>query len=328
MLDSQLVDKLVDRLLDSDEIQKLIKRIAEAPEIRTALTSQGVGLLEDLGRQVRGIAHRLDGAAERVARRLVRKPQRTEPTDNAGLVTRGLGLVIDAAIINGAFFVTSAVFAFAASALFPDSDITPARTLVLGATTWLVILSGYLLFFWTLAGQTPGMRLLGIRLIDAGGAPRLSPATAIRRLVWTVLALIPFGLGFLAVLVSDRRRALQDRRANTEVILVDRDGRPESASRRAAIQPARWFLRSASDRLRIVETDATRLQRCRPWINRRQALAGIGSVSLGALLAACGSDDDATQHQRRDQRGRRRRPSSRGAARTWPTCSTTAPPAR
>ena len=29
-------------------------------------------------------------------------------------------------------------------------------------------------------------------------------------------------------------------------------------------------------------------------INRRQALAGIGSVSLGALLAACGGDDDAT----------------------------------
>jgi uncharacterized RDD family membrane protein YckC len=239
VLDSQLVDKMVDRLLDSDEVQKLIKRIAESPEIRTALTSQGVGLLEDLGRQVRGIAHRLDGAAERVARRLVRKPQRTEPTDNAGLVTRGLGLVIDAAIINGAFFVTSAVFAFAASALFPDSDISSAPALVVGATTWIVILSGYLLFFWTLAGQTPGMRLLGIRLIDAGGAPRLSLATAIRRLAWTVLALIPFGLGFLAVLVSDRRRAWQDWRANTEVILVDREGRPESASRRAAIEPAR-----------------------------------------------------------------------------------------
>ena len=29
-------------------------------------------------------------------------------------------------------------------------------------------------------------------------------------------------------------------------------------------------------------------------INRREALAGLGSVSLGALLAACGTDDDAT----------------------------------
>jgi protocatechuate 3,4-dioxygenase beta subunit len=29
-------------------------------------------------------------------------------------------------------------------------------------------------------------------------------------------------------------------------------------------------------------------------LNRRQALAGLGSVSLGALLAACGSDDETT----------------------------------
>ena len=238
-LDSQLVDRVWDQLLESDEVERLIKRIAEAPEIRTALTSQGVGLVEDLGRQVRGIAHRLDGAAEHLARRLTRRPQRLEPTDNAGLVTRGLGLVIDAAIINGAFVLTSAIFAFAASALFPDSDVSAAPALVLGATTWLAILSGYLLFFWTLAGQTPGMRLLGIRLIDAGGAPRLSLRTAIRRLVWTVIAVIPFGLGFLISLWSDRRRALQDRVANTEVILVDRNGNPERASQRAAIKPAR-----------------------------------------------------------------------------------------
>ncbi len=238
-LDSQLVDKVWDQLLESDEVERLIKRIAEAPEIRTALTSQGVGLLEDLGRQVRGIANRLDGAAEHLARRLTRSPQRTEPTDNAGLVTRGLGLVIDAALINGAFVVTSAIFAFAVSALFPDSDVATGPALVLGATTWLAILSGYLLFFWTLAGQTPGMRLLGVRLVDAGGAPRLSLRTAIRRLVWTVIAVIPLGLGFLIALWSDRRRALQDRVANTEVILVDRDGNPERAAERAAIKPAR-----------------------------------------------------------------------------------------
>jgi hypothetical protein len=30
-----------------------------------------------------------------------------------------------------------------------------------------------------------------------------------------------------------------------------------------------------------------------PPLNRRQALAGFGTVSLGALLAACGGDDKA-----------------------------------
>jgi protocatechuate 3,4-dioxygenase beta subunit len=36
------------------------------------------------------------------------------------------------------------------------------------------------------------------------------------------------------------------------------------------------------------------MHRMTKTINRRQALAGIGTVSLGALLAACGSDDPAS----------------------------------
>jgi uncharacterized RDD family membrane protein YckC len=238
-LDSALVDKVWDRLLESEEVQRLIERIAEAPEIRNALASQGVGLLEDLGRQVRRIAHGLDGAVERVARGLVRKPPRTEPTDNAGLVTRALGLAIDAAIINGTFFLLSAGFTFIVTAVFGDFETTSAPALALGAVTFIAIMCGYLLFFWTLAGQTPGMRLLGIRLIDFDGSPRLTMRTAVRRLIGVVLSAIPLGLGFLMVLVSDRRRGLMDRIANTEVILVDRDGHPESAARRAALTPKR-----------------------------------------------------------------------------------------
>ena len=238
-LDSELVDKLWVRLLESDETQKLIERIAEAPEIRNALTSQGVGLVEDLGRQVRRIAHRLDGVAESVARRICRRPQRAEPTDNAGLVTRGLGLVIDGAIINAAFFALTGLVTFALSSLFPEFERSSTGALALGAVTFTAIMSGYLLFFWTLAGQTLGMRLLGIRLVDFDGAPRLGARTAIRRLVGIVLSILTLGLGFLVVLISDRRRGLHDRIANTEVILVDRDGHPESAARRASLAPKR-----------------------------------------------------------------------------------------
>lgn len=238
-LDSELVDKAWERLLASDEAQKLVERIAEAPEVRAALASQGVGLLEDFGRQIRRIAHRLDGAVESVARRLVRKPQRAEPTGNAGLVTRALGLLIDAAIVNGAFFALSALFTFAVSAVFGDFETTSAPALTLGAVAFLTITSAYLLFFWTLEGQTPGMRLLGIRLDDFDGTPRLSPRTAMRRLIGAGLAVVPLGAGLLLVLFSDRRRGLHDRIANTEVILVDREGKPESPSHREALAPLR-----------------------------------------------------------------------------------------
>ena len=73
-----------------DEVQRLIERIATAPEIRQAIASQGVGLLDDIGRQIRDLGGRFDDALERVVRKIIGRP-RTEPTRHVGLVTRGAG---------------------------------------------------------------------------------------------------------------------------------------------------------------------------------------------------------------------------------------------
>lgn len=232
-LDSPLVDKAWGRLLASDEAQQLVERIAEAPEVRAAITSQGVGLLEDLGRQIRRIAHRLDGATESVARRLMRRPQRTERIDNAGLVTRALAFAIDGALINGSFLAVSALFTFVVGALVPEFDRSSGPAVALGVVGFVVLACVYLTFFWTLAGQTLGMRFLGIRLDDYDGSPSLSVRSAVRRLFGIALCLLSLGIGFLIVLISERRRGLHDRIARTEVILVDRQGRPESAELRA-----------------------------------------------------------------------------------------------
>ena len=233
-LDSPLVDKVWDRLLQSDEAQKLVERVAEAPEVRAAITQQGFGLIEDIGRQIRRIAHRLDGGAETLARRISFRGgiRKAEQTDNAGLVTRAIAIGVDAALIAAAFFAATALFDFAVSAFF-EFDRSSALAIVLGTVFLAGLSSTYFFFFWTLTGQTPGMRFLGIRLDDYDGTPRLSPSTATRRLIGMVLAAIPFGAGYLLVLWSDRRRGLHDRIARTEVILVDRRGNPESAGLRA-----------------------------------------------------------------------------------------------
>jgi uncharacterized RDD family membrane protein YckC len=231
-LDSELVDTVWERLLASDEAQKLVERVAEAPEVRAAVAAQGVGLVEDLGRQVRRISHHLDGVVEAFARRITFRRRRTAPSDNAGLVTRGVALAIDAGLLNAAFVGLSALVALAASALFPDSSGPSGSALAVGGVFWFAMVGVYLMFFWTLAGQTPGMRFLGIRLEDFDGTNRLSPRTAFRRLVGIGLCVLTLGIGFLIVLFSDRRRGLHDRFANTEVILVDRNGEPESSAHR------------------------------------------------------------------------------------------------
>jgi uncharacterized RDD family membrane protein YckC len=219
-LESEAVDQAWERLLASDEAQRLIERIAEAPEIRAAIASQSAGLLEDIARQVRGVARRLDDALERVVRRILFRKLRSEPTDRAGFVSRGLALGIDVAVINIGFFAASALLALAASVFLADPSGVSAPALAVGTGAWLAVGAAYLLLFWSLAGQTPGMRFLGV-VITADGRHEIGFSRAARRLAGSVLAAIPLGLGFIGILLGDRRRGLQDVIAGTEVVYAE-----------------------------------------------------------------------------------------------------------
>ena len=71
--------------------------------------------------------------------------------------------------------------------------------------------------FWATTGQTPGNRVLRIRV---RGVRRVAPAPrrALLRFVGLTLAAIPLFAGFLIILVDDRRRGLQDVLARTVVV--------------------------------------------------------------------------------------------------------------
>ncbi len=172
-LDSEMVDEVWRRLLASDEAQQLVERIAEAPEVRAAVAAQGVGLISDIGRQVARLAHRLDLPVERIARRIVFRAPRTEPSANAGLVSRALAIGADLLIVNLSFSAVAAIVALIASAFSGNGDGASDQALVAGATAWLTLGAVYLLIFWTLTGQTPGMRFLRIRL-DSHGKRRIA----------------------------------------------------------------------------------------------------------------------------------------------------------
>jgi uncharacterized RDD family membrane protein YckC len=219
-LESPGVEQAWERVLASDEAQRLVERIAEAPEVRAAIAAQSAGLLEDIARQVRAVAKRLDDAVERIVRRVLFRPRRSEPTDAAGLVSRALALGIDAAVINIGFFAASALIALAASVFLADPEGVSTPALALGTGTWLAVGSAYLLVFWSLAGQTPGMRFAAIRIVTDGES-RLGFWRSVRRLIGLVLATIPLGLGFIGVLLGERRRGLPDVFASTEVLYAE-----------------------------------------------------------------------------------------------------------
>lgn len=220
VLDSDLVDRLWQRVLESDEAQQLVERVADAPEVRSAITRQGVGLLEDLRRSLRRATRRLDDALESFARRSLRRGRRAERPIYAGALSRALALALDAVALNGALLLLSAAIALVVSALNSGDQDAGTSVIAFGAFAWVTVGSVYLAFFWTLAERTPGMTFVGLRVLSNDGE-RIEPRQAVRRVLGLYLAALPLLLGFSGILLDDRRRGWQDRSGGTVVLYAD-----------------------------------------------------------------------------------------------------------
>ena len=217
-LDSELVDEVWRRLLAGPQVQQMVERIAEAPEVRAAIASQSIGLLGDIGRQIAKLARDLDDSVERIVRRIFFRRRRPLPTNRAGVVTRGVAFGIDAVIINLFFTVLAGAVTLVATFLGGSGDGVPKGALAAGSFIWLMVVGTYLVGFWSLAGQTPGMRFLGIRLNER----RLPLRRSIKRLIGIGLSIITFGIGFLGIVFGESRRSWADRMGHTEVVYDER----------------------------------------------------------------------------------------------------------
>lgn len=78
-LDSRLAAQVTDHLLQSPELERAVEQIASSAAVRAALANQTTSLAEDLAAGVRRRAERLDDAAERIVRRWLRRPLRSNP---------------------------------------------------------------------------------------------------------------------------------------------------------------------------------------------------------------------------------------------------------
>jgi uncharacterized RDD family membrane protein YckC len=216
-MDSELADRVWAELLASPKAQMLVERIAEAPEVRAAITQQGMGLITDVGRRLTAITEAMDDAVERAAHGLLRKPGHEAETNQVGLITRTLAAVIDLALISAALSVASGLIAsIVPAATGEGGGLSIWGLLGFGVVGFLLGGSAFVAF-WALVGQTPGMRLLSIHL-EVDGSREVGLRRALRRLFAIPLALLPAGLGFLAILLSPQRRGWHDRIAGTTVV--------------------------------------------------------------------------------------------------------------
>jgi uncharacterized RDD family membrane protein YckC len=137
----------------------------------------------------------------------------------SGLATRVLACVIDILIVQAVAWTVGAVAAVAASMFEPSNQI---ETLLIaaGAVVAGIWSAGYFVFFWSTTGQTPGDRVMQIRVQDAQTGRPLHFGRAVVRLLGAVLSALLLFLGYLMILVDDRRRALHDRMVGSVVVYV------------------------------------------------------------------------------------------------------------
>jgi len=208
------LERLTDKALASDETQRVLRHVATSPELRDAIARQTTGLAEEVVGGVRASAARFDDRAERVARR---RP-RAVPALYAGIATRAIALVVDAAVTMVLFMSVVGAVSLVASLV---GGLRPEWLVgVLLGSGWMLAVGAYFVLFWSSAGQTPGMRLLRLRVVGPGGA-RPTIGRSLVRVVGLVLAIVPLFAGFVPVLFTERRRGLPDLLAGT-VVVYDR----------------------------------------------------------------------------------------------------------
>jgi len=135
------------------------------------------------------------------------------PPEYAGLVSRAVAYVMDALVVAVVFTGGAAITGMITSVMGARlHDLTTAV-----ASAFLVVLPAllatYFAVFWALAGRTPGMAVLGLRVVPTRPRRLSWPAAVLRALV-----LAYFPIGALWALVDRRHQAIHDKVARTTVV--------------------------------------------------------------------------------------------------------------
>jgi uncharacterized RDD family membrane protein YckC len=139
------------------------------------------------------------------------------PLTYEGLVTRTIAFALDAALINLAAILVGLAVGLAASVLGTGDEVDKLL-LAIGGVAFAIWTAVYFVMFWSTTGETPGNRVMRIRVCRAEDGGVLRPYKALLRLIWLVLAALPLFAGLLPILVNDRRRGLHDMLAGTVVV--------------------------------------------------------------------------------------------------------------
>jgi uncharacterized RDD family membrane protein YckC len=240
---TQAVDDSMDDVVENERVQDFVQEM---------LAAQSIGIVDEAIEEIRERAVSSDTFFEIAFRRFFRRaPRRSIPGPEfdrqlvrppskrniqidegsllgyyAGFTSRLLAFAVDAVIVMvfmalaGWLFQTIGSFLGESSSLNSlnlTDEVLNTASFVLGGLNAVTVIVAYAFVFWILTGQTPGMMLLGLRVVTRDGG-HLTFWRAIGRLIGFIISTAFLFLGFAWILVDDRRQGWHDKIAGTYVV--------------------------------------------------------------------------------------------------------------
>lgn len=244
LLDRVDIDRLlarvdIDAVIDRVDVERVVRRAGIPEIVADSTTSIAASTLDLVRRQLLG----LDVVATRAVMRVLSRdehslpagpqalvgdggpthsmPVPTAPTPDvaghyAGGVTRLAAFAIDITLALGSFTIASGALSSVLWTAGAAANGSSGGGALLGISTVLWLFT----YWWAstaVTGRTPGMAIVGLRIVTRVGLP-VSGRRAFVRVLAMPLSFLLFGAGLLGIVFDRERRALHDVIAGTSVV--------------------------------------------------------------------------------------------------------------
>lgn len=204
----------------------------------------------------------------------------------AGIGSRGAAAAIDALISIGALIVLALILGFAAAYTGIRLDRMSPSIAWIGAAyviaVFIVNWGYYVIFEGIWDGQTPGKRIMKLRVVRDGGFSITFAASAVRNLLRVVDAFALYLVAIVVALTNKSRKRLGDIVAGTFVVKEEKAEAAALAPKADTLRPQSLFARTTDEEYSVLERYMQR--RTTLEVSHRDAIVAQLAVRFASYL--------------------------------------------
>jgi len=197
-------EQLVTTVMRNPAVRAAVAELIASEEVRHGMEDTAKSYGAELADRLRLVLGRSDDRLHRASM----------PSPYGGAIKRAVAFILDLVLVQAAVVVGAASIRLVLSLVGADTSSIGAHAAA--GIGWILIVAVYFSAFWSIAGQTPGMRVVGLRLTRRDGSLPSFPRSVLR-FVFLIISIAVVFLGFVPMFFDDRRRDLADFVAETVV---------------------------------------------------------------------------------------------------------------